>query len=166
MPAYLEEFGEWVKQSLSIKSGKTNYMVRDLMDWIKSIKLADVYIEHMMYEDCFIIRNAKTNNRYKITRFDLENSSTPKIEIIKAIATVLCISPEEVVQKMQLAEEDQAAESWQSIFGKGYHMITTDEIAAGTVTANPNRGVTSAVYAPGNHPIWVSSGGDWYWMLS
>lgn len=146
MPFNLKDFGEWMKQSLNdMQYGKTNYMVRDLMDWIKSIKLTDVTIEHLMWEDCFLIRNTKNGQMCKVTRFEIEDSASPKIEIIKGLATVLGVTQEEVVKLIYESEKQKIiTDAFDSVFGKG------------TVS---NGGVTGATYIANPSNSWISAGG-------
>ena len=160
MPFNLKDFGECVKQGLSMERGKTNYMIRDLIDWIKSIRLADVRIEHLLFEDCFIVKNLKSGEFCKVSRFDIENSATPRIEIIKGIAYVLSLSHQEVVEMIRVNEREQImADSWDTIFGKGYHTLVEDDADVGKVTNGPNSGVTRATYiAPVPANSWVTIG--------
>ena len=133
--------------------GKTTYVVRDLMDWVRSIKLTDVKIEHLMWEDCFLIGNMSNGQTYKVSRYQLEDSATPRIEIIKGIASVLNLTHQEVVEMIRVSEREQImADSWNKVFGKDYHTAILDD-------AVTNTGVTGITYIPPNPSnSWISVG--------
>ena len=161
MAANLEEFGELVKQSMNMPYGKTNYTVRDLMDWIKSIKLTDVKIEHVMWEDCFLIGNMKNGQTYKVSRFQLEDSATPRIEIIKGIAAVLNLTHQEVVEMIRVSEREKImADTWSKVFGKDYHTAILDDASESSGGSITNSGITYIPPNPSNGLISVGSGGS------
>jgi hypothetical protein len=160
MTANLEEFGELVKQSMNMPYGKTNYTVRDLMDWIRSINLTDVKIEHVMWEDCFLIGNMKNGQTYKISRFQLEDSATPRIEFIKGIAAVLNLTHQEVVEMIRVNEREKImADTWSKVFGKDYHTAILDD-ASESVSAGPITGATYIAPVPANSWVTIGNGGS------
>ena len=161
MAANLEEFGELVKQSMNMPYGKTNYTVRDLMDWIRSIKLTDVKIEHLMWEDCFLIGNMSNGQTYKVSRYQMEDSATPRIEIIKGIAAVLNLTHQEVVEMIRVSEREKImADTWSKVFGKDYHTAILDDASESSGGSITNSGITYIPPNPSNSWISVGSGGS------
>jgi hypothetical protein len=115
---------------MAIAMNKNNYTtMRDLGEWIRSLKLPNIVFMISPLTDDFTILNKDNKNSQRITRYALENAANPHEVILEAISNIMAVPIDKIGDIIREAANPKSV------------TYTTDNTADQWVV-NPNGSIT------------------------